>query len=128
MSSFYQVFLAKRQKGPVGLRVKLPHFYLLTTLGGGFTLSHVMLKIKQESCEYQFFKDPTRNRTRFYCFNYRRSIFSTTDRLEDKRDQKYFNFVTKLLSGLIKGVMPTLSPFFKGLGSPNLANIVLKRV
>ena len=52
----YQVSLAKRQKGPVGLRVKLPHFFLLTTLGGGFTLSHLMLKIKQESCEYQFLK------------------------------------------------------------------------
>ena len=41
-------------KGPFGLRVKLPPAHLSTTHGGGFTLSFLMLNIKQESCEYQF--------------------------------------------------------------------------
>ena len=41
-------------KGPFGLRVKLPPAHLSTTLGGGFTLSLLMLNVKQKSCEYQF--------------------------------------------------------------------------
>ena len=41
-------------KGPFGLRVKLPPAHLSTTHGGGFTLSLLMLNVKQESCEYQF--------------------------------------------------------------------------
>ena len=41
-------------KGPFGLRVKLPPAYLSTTHGRGFTLSLLMLNVKQESCEYQF--------------------------------------------------------------------------
>ena len=41
-------------KGPFGLRVKLPPVHLSTTQGGGFTLSLLMLNVKQGSCEYQF--------------------------------------------------------------------------
>ena len=41
-------------KGPFGLRVKLPPAHLSTTHGGGFTLSLLMLNVKQETCEYQF--------------------------------------------------------------------------
>ena len=41
-------------KGPFGLPVKLPPAHLSTTHGGGFTLSFLMLNVKQESCEYQF--------------------------------------------------------------------------
>ena len=41
-------------KGPFGLRVKLPPAHLSTTHGGGFTLSLLVLNVKQESCEYQF--------------------------------------------------------------------------
>ena len=42
-------------KGPFGLRVKLPSpVHLFTTHGGAFTLSLLMLNVKQESCEYQF--------------------------------------------------------------------------
>ena len=41
-------------KGSFGLRVKLPPAHLSTTHGGGFTLSLLMLNVKQESCEYQF--------------------------------------------------------------------------
>ena len=73
-------------KGPFGLRVKLPPAHLSTTHGGGFTLSLLMLNVKQESCEYQFLKslvDPTGNRTRVYRFSSRRSIHSTTDRFNN---------------------------------------------
>ena len=41
-------------KGPFGLPVKLPPAHLSTAHGGGFTLSLLMLNVKQESCEYQF--------------------------------------------------------------------------
>ena len=41
-------------KGPFGLRVKLPPGHLSTTHGGGFTLSLLMLNVKQGRCEYQF--------------------------------------------------------------------------
>ena len=41
-------------KGAFGLLVKLPPAHLSTTHGGGFTLSLLMLNVKQESCEYQF--------------------------------------------------------------------------
>ena len=41
-------------KGPFGLRVKLPTAHLSTTHGGGFTLSLLVLNVKQESWEYQF--------------------------------------------------------------------------
>ena len=41
-------------KGPFGLRVKLPPAHLSITHGGGFTLSLLMLNVKQGSCEYQF--------------------------------------------------------------------------
>ena len=41
-------------KGPFGLLVKLPPAHLSTTHGGGFTLSLLMLNVKQESGEYQF--------------------------------------------------------------------------
>ena len=40
-------------KGPFGLQVTLPSAHLSTTHGGGFTLSLVMLNVKEESCECQ---------------------------------------------------------------------------
>ena len=54
--SFYlqSWFGQKTAKGPFGLRVKLPSAHLSTTHGKGFTLSLLMLNVKQESCEYQF--------------------------------------------------------------------------
>ena len=72
-------------KGPFGLQVKLPPPHLSTTHGGDLTLSLLMLNVKQESCENQFFYSfwfgPIGNRTRVYRFSSRRSIHSTTDRL-----------------------------------------------
>ena len=41
-------FGQERAKGPLGLQVKS------TAHVGGFTLSLLMLNVKQESCEYQF--------------------------------------------------------------------------
>ena len=41
-------------KGPFDLRVKLPPAHQSTTHGGGFTLSLLMLNVKQESYKYQF--------------------------------------------------------------------------
>ena len=41
-------------KEPFGLRVKLPPAHLSTTHGGSFTLTLLMLNVKQGSCEYQF--------------------------------------------------------------------------
>ena len=42
-------------KGPFGLRVKLPPAHLSTTHDGGFILSHLLLNVKQGSCEHEFF-------------------------------------------------------------------------
>ena len=41
-------------KGPFGLRVKLPPAHLSTTHDEGFTLSLLMLNVKQRNCECQF--------------------------------------------------------------------------
>ena len=42
-------------KGSFGHQVKLPPTHLSTTNGGGFTLSFLLLNVKQENCDYQFF-------------------------------------------------------------------------
>ena len=68
-------------KGPFGLWVKLPLAHLSTTLDGGFTLSFLLLNVKQGSSKYQFYSlwfQPTGNWTRVYYFSSRRSIHSTT--------------------------------------------------
>ena len=51
---------------------------LSTALGGGFTLSLLIMNVEQESSEYQFLG----NQTRVYCFSSRHSIHSTTDRYD----------------------------------------------
>ena len=44
----------EKAKGHFGLRVKLPPAHLSTTNGGSFTLSLLLLNLKQGSFEYQF--------------------------------------------------------------------------
>ena len=74
----------KTANGPFGLQVKLPPAHLSTIDGGGFTLSLLLLNVKQGSCDYQFYCpsfDRIWNRTRVYRFSCRRSIHSTTERV-----------------------------------------------
>ena len=70
------------EKGPFGLRVKLPFAHLSTTNIGGMTLFLLILNAKQRSCEYQFYGlwfNLCGIQTQVYRFRSRHPIHSTTD-------------------------------------------------
>ena len=66
--------VAKKQETLRTLESKLPLAHLFTTHGGGFTLSLLMLNVKQGSCEYLLYSlwlEPTGNPIPAYSFRSR---------------------------------------------------------